>query len=350
LWFGDHPVSPAQRVVDGRSVRDWQRESDHPAFPFLVKILAVDGPLSLQVHPTKRQARRGFAREDRAHIPFGSPLRNFRDRNHKPEAILALTEFRAYVGFSPRDAHAPILARLENLAVAGVEALTRTPRDAAWPLDSLRGVAHLAELSESLRQGIPGLTDDTDADRAIGRAIELARRFPNDPSVALTLMLNYCVLNPGEVLFVPTGTIHSYLSGLGLEVMATSDNVLRAGLTSKHIDVPALIDSLSTEPTVDAKLSPKVVDGVSVFHPPVEDFFFSVVGVDRSRAYEISGPAIVVATEGTITLDGDTPIALQRGGAAIVERGETVSHVSGVGTLVVVSTGLRRHWFGSSRL
>jgi len=350
LWFGDHPVSPAQRVVDGRSVQDWQRESGHPAFPFLVKILAVDGPLSLQVHPTKRQARRGFAREERARIPLDSPLRNFRDRNHKPEAILALTEFRAFVGFSPREVHEPILARLETLAVAGVEALAQTPRDATWPLDSQRGVAHLAELSESLGRGIPGLTDDTEADRAIGRAIELARRFPDDPSVALTLLLNYCVLNPGEVLFVPTGTIHSYLSGLGLEVMATSDNVLRAGLTSKHIDVPALIDSLSTEPTVDAKLSPQVVDGVSTFNAPVTDFSLRVLGVEGSRTYPITGPAIVVATEGTVTLVGDSSLTLARGAAAIVERGETISSVAGDGMLVVVSTGLRRHWFGSSRL
>jgi mannose-6-phosphate isomerase len=347
LWFGDHPSSPAQRVVDGRSVRDWQRESGHPAFPFLVKILAVDGPLSLQVHPTKRQARRGFAREDRARIPLGSPLRNFRDRNHKPEAILALTEFRAFVGFSPREVHEPILARLETLAVAGVEALTQTPRDVAWPLDSQRGVAHLAELSASLGRGIPGLTDDTEADRAIGRAIELARFFPDDPSAALTLLLNYCVVQPGEVLFVPAGTIHSYLSGLGLEAMATSDNVLRAGLTSKHIDVAALLDSLSTEPTVDAKLSPQVVDGVSTFNAPVTDFFLRVLEVEGSRAYPITGPAIVVATEGTVTLVGDSSLTLARGAAAIVERGETISSVAGDGMLVVVSKGVRRRWFGS---
>jgi len=347
LWFGDHPSSPAQRVVDGRSVRDWQRESGHPAFPFLVKILAVDGPLSLQVHPTKRQARRGFAREERARIPLGSPLRNFRDRNHKPEAILALTEFRAFVGFSPREVHEPILARLETLAVAGVEALTQTPRDVAWPLDSQRGVAHLAELSASLGRGIPGLTDDTAADRAIGRAIELARFFPDDPSAALALLLNYCVVQPGEVLFVPTGTIHSYLSGLGLEAMATSDNVLRAGLTSKHIDVAALLDSLSREPTVDAKLSPQVVDGVSTFNAPVTDFSLRVLGVEGSRAYPITGPAIVVATEGTVTLVGDSSLTLARGAAAIVERGETISSATGDGMIVVVSKGVRRRWFGS---
>jgi mannose-6-phosphate isomerase len=191
------------------------------------------------------------------------------------------------------------------------------------------------------------LTDDTEADRAIGRAIELARLFPDDPSSALTLLLNYCVLSPGEVLFVPAGTIHSYLSGLGLEAMATSDNVLRAGLTSKHIDVEALLDSLSTEPTVDAKLSSKVVDGVSTFRAPVTDFSLKVVGVEGSCAYPITGPAIVVATEGTVTLVGDSSLTLARGAAAIVERGETVSSVTGDGTLVAVSNGVRSRWFGS---
>jgi mannose-6-phosphate isomerase len=159
--------------------------------------------------------------------------------------------------------------------------------------------------------------------------------------------LNYCVVQPGEVLFVPAGTIHSYLSGLGLEAMATSDNVLRAGLTSKHIDVEALLDSLSTEPTVDAKLSPKVVDGVSTFRAPVTDFSLRVFGVEGSRHYPISGPAIVVAIEGAVTLIGDSSLTLPRGTAAIVERGETISTATGDGTLVVVSNGVPGRWFGS---
>jgi mannose-6-phosphate isomerase len=129
--------------------------------------------------------------------------------------------------------------------------------------------------------------------------------------------------------------------------MATSDNVLRAGLTSKHIDVAALLDSLSTEPTVDAKLSPQVVDGVSTFNASVTDFSLRILGVEGSRAYPISGPAIVVATEGTVTLVGDSSLSLARGAAAIVERGETISSVTGDGMLVVVSKGVRRRWFGS---
>lgn len=348
LWFGDHHSSPASRVDDGRSIIDWQKAARQPAFPFLVKILAVDQPLSLQVHPTKTLAEQGFARERRERVPADSPHRNFKDTNHKPEAIIALSEFRAFVGFSPPDVHEPIFARLNDLGVAGVGALTKLPRDEAWPLDSVVGIEHLTELSDALRLGVPGLTDDSAVDRAVARAIDIARRFPNDSSAALTLVLNYCVLAPGDVLFVPAGTIHAYLSGLGLEIMATSDNVLRAGMTTKHIDIPALIESLSTTPTSNPMMTPLTEEGVEQFRPPVDDFLFDVVAVDGPREYSIPGPAIVVAIDGDVSLAGQQILPLRRGSAAVIERGESVVQVFGHGKVVVVSSAKphrRRPWF-----
>lgn len=344
LWFGDHHSSPAVRVDDGRSMLEWQRSSRHPAFPFLVKILAVDQPLSLQVHPTKSRAESGFAREERERISVDAAQRNFKDTNHKPEAIIAISEFRAFVGFSTPDVYRPILARLEQLGVAGIGALTKLPRDIAWPLDSTVGVEHLTELSEALRRGIPGLTDDSTTDRAIARAIDIARRFPDDPSAALTLVLNYCVLAPGEVIFVPAGTIHSYLSGLGIEIMATSDNVLRAGMTTKHVDVGALLEALSTTPTETAVLEAHAAAGISQFQPPVEDFGFAIVDVDGPRDFVIKGPAIVVVIDGEISLAGDHILSLRRGSAAVIERGTAVSHVFGQGKFVTVSAPSRRGW------
>ncbi len=344
LWFGDHDSSPAVRVDDGRSMVEWQRQSRHPAFPFLVKILAVAQPLSLQVHPPKSCAESGFAKEQRERIPADAPHRNFKDRNHKPEAMIAITEFRAFAGFSSADVYRPILARLEQLGVSGIGALTTLPRDSVWPFDSTVGVAHLAELSAALRRGIPGLTDDSTTDRAIARAIDIARRFPDDPSTALTLVLNYCVLAPGEVIFVPAGTIHSYLSGLGLEIMATSDNVLRAGMTTKHVDVRALLEALSTDSTNNPFLDPQTVDGVSRFQPPVEDFEFAIVEVDGPRDCAIAGPAIVVAIEGEVALAGKQTLSLGRGSAAVIERGESVSQVFGNGKIVVVASPARRGW------
>jgi len=344
LWFGDHHSSPAVRVDDGRSMLDWQRTSRHPAFPFLVKILAVEKPLSLQVHPSRKNAENGFAREQREDIAPDAPNRNFSDTNHKPEAIVAITEFRAFVGFSPPEVFEPILRRLDALGVPGIGALTNLPRDDVWPFDSVSGVAHLAELSSALRRGIPGLTDDSEADRAIARAIDIARRFPDDASAAITLVLNYCVLESGDVIYVPAGTIHSYLSGLGLEIMATSDNVLRAGMTTKHVDIPALLESLSTAPTSNPILAPHSVDGVSRFEPPVKDFGFAIVDVDGSRDFVIKGPSIVVTIDGDITLVGDDNLPLRRGAAAVIERGEVVSRVLGHGRFATVSAGARRGW------
>ena len=344
LWFGDHRSSPASRVNDGRSIIDWQKGSGHPPFPFLVKILAVEQPLSLQVHPTKTLAEKGFAREQRERVPADSPHRNFKDTNHKPEAIIALSEFRAFVGFSHTEVHEPIFARLNELGVAGVGALTKRPRDESWPLDSGVGIDHLAELSVALRRGIPGLTDDSAVDRAISRAIDIARRFPDDPSAALTLVLNYCVLAPGDVMFVPAGTIHAYLSGLGLEIMATSDNVLRAGMTTKHIDIPALLESLSTTPTSNPMMTPNTEDGVEQFRPPVDDFLFDVVEVDGPREYSITGPAIVVTIDGDVSLAGQQILPLRRGSAAVIERGESVTQVFGHGKIAIVSSAKPRGW------
>lgn len=344
LWFGDHRSSPAFRVDDGRSIIDWQQDSRHPAFPFLVKILAVEQPLSLQVHPTKPLAERGFAREQRERVPMTSAHRNFKDSNHKPEAIIALSEFRAFVGFSPPEVHQPVFARLDELGVAGTEALTKLPRDKSWPLDSVAGIEHLAELSASLRLGVPGLKDDSVVDRAISRAIEIARRFPDDSSAALTLALNYCVLAPGEVIYVPAGTVHAYLSGLGLEIMATSDNVLRAGMTTKHVDVGALLESLSTTPTSNPVLTPRTRDGVAQFRPPVDDFHFDVVDVDGPCEYAISGPSIVVAIDGNVSLVGGEGLSLRRGAAAVIERGESVRQLAGNGKIVIVGTAVRRGW------
>lgn len=341
LWFGDHPSSPSVRVDDGRTLLQWEQESGHSAFPFLVKILAVATPLSLQVHPTKTIARKGFAREERARIPRGSSERNFGDQNHKPELIIALTEFRAYVGFSPRAVSQPIIERLEELRVAGIEALTQFPRDRQWPFDAVAGVAHLGELSASLAKGIPGLGDESNVDRAIVRAIGIARQFPGDPSAALTLMLNYCVVQPGEALFVPAGTIHAYLSGLGLEIMATSDNVLRAGLTNKHVDVAALLEACDVRPTESPVVPTTVSDGARRYRPPVSEFQCDVFDVSERTTTNLRGPAIAVVIDGSITLQGRSPLTVRRGAAVVIERGDRISAVEGSGSIAVISAPRR---------
>jgi mannose-6-phosphate isomerase len=149
-------------------------------------------------------------------------------------------------------------------------------------------------------------------------------------------------------MFVPAGTIHAYLSGLGLEIMATSDNVLRAGMTTKHRAIPELIESLSTAPTRNPMMTPNRDGGVEQFRPPVDDFLFDVVEVDGPRDYSITGPAIVVAIDGDVSLAGQQTLPLRRGSAAVIERGESVTQVFGQGEIVIVSSAKPRgwpHWF-----
>ncbi|HRN30175.1 MAG TPA: mannose-6-phosphate isomerase, class I, partial [Terrimesophilobacter sp.] len=246
LWFGAHPASPA-RMVDDLSPQghvtldEWfadSRETDGDStatwLPFLLKVLAAAKPLSLQAHPTAAQAREGYDRENAAGVPLDAPQRNYPDPHPKPELVVALSErFDALVGFRPISESKAIFEELgEPEAAARLDDL---PVFVAWLLSRGAGVDELVE-----RVSRHDFTDP----ETLRLVRNLADDYPGDPGIVLALTLNRVTLRPGDALYVPAGTIHAYLEGLGIELMTASDNVLRGGLTVKHVDVPELLTVL----------------------------------------------------------------------------------------------------------
>jgi len=346
LWLGAHPGSPARvldpALTDGApDLAAWRPTRD---LPYLLKVLAADGPLSLQAHPSPEQARAGFERENAAGLAPDSPDRNYKDPFHKPELIFALSDpFEALCGFrDPSEAR----AALERLAAAADGAavlsgfaatLTGDPhavlrRATEWLLG---GDPEVDLLVSEVVRAARALPDDRDADTVL----MLDEAFPGDPGIVLALLLNRATLRPGEVLYLPAGNIHAYLRGLGIELMAASDNVLRGGLTRKRIDVPELVSVLDFRPIDATPLAAETpTAGVQTFRPDVPDFALERValGADVDRAtVPLPGTAIALVTDGEVELSGATgSLRLTRGGAVVITD-EAELTLRGRGTVFV---------------
>jgi len=337
LWLGAHPGSPSRLAGRDGTLADLVPGR----LPFLLKVLAAAAPLSLQAHPTPAQAEAGFARENAAGVPLDAPERNYKDAFHKPELIYALSDpFAALSGFRPV---AETLAVLEPVAGdARLEPL----------LSRLVDDGSLREVFTWLISRGPGVDDVVSAVVECAEAVDgpswatarlLAEYYPGDPGIPISLLLHSIALRPGEVLYLPAGNIHAYLGGLGIELMAASDNVLRGGLTPKHVDVPELLEVLDFRPGPAPYLpGVELAPGVTEFRPDVADFVLTVVSPDAaargaSVTIEGGGPAIAFVASGAATLDGfDASFTLERGGAAYISGEESV-RVSGDG-LVFIAT------------
>jgi mannose-6-phosphate isomerase len=322
LWLGAHPGSPSVIVDPARAggattLAEWiaadprtalGKFADAGRLPFLLKILAAAHPLSLQAHPTIDQARAGFARENALGIPLDAADRNYKDAFPKPELIFALSPtFDALCGFRP-------LAEVRDLLglLLSIDAQTEDPQP--QPLEDLfdrlfgssagssaPGSAS-ADADASLRatfewlissgSGVPTLVSlvtrlaPLSTDPSLATAAALAAEYPDDPGIVISLLLNRVTLTRGEALYLPAGNIHAYLDGLGVELMAASDNVLRGGLTPKHIDVPELVGVLDFTPVpVPYLRAVAPAAGVEVFVPDVPDFVLvRVSGTDLDAA------------------------------------------------------------------
>ena len=328
LWFGAHPLAPST-VSSGRTLDEAIAEA--PAailgedidrafggrLPYLLKVIAADRPLSLQVHPTREHAEESFAAETAAGIPVGSPRRTYRDANHKPEMLVALTRFTALCGFrTPRRA-AVILEGLgtdltdrlhrllvDNPTAHGMRAAFRT-----LVSHSLRpSVAAVDEVVEACRsRAAAGASPSPRIDRFVSL---LAEHHPGDPGVVAALLLNPVTLQPGEAMYVPAGALHAYIHGTGLEIMAASDNVLRAGLTPKKVDADEVLQCVSVTAAPPLRVAPERQNPTSVaYYAPVDDFELSVTTLpagitapDGGHPVPGTGPRIILALEGTVTL------------------------------------------------
>jgi mannose-6-phosphate isomerase len=327
MWLGAHPGDSSHLVgADGArtSLLDALRAdpetllgSDRAAkwsggLPYLLKVLAADEPLSLQAHPSSAQAAEGFARENAAHIPIDAPTRNYRDASHKPELICALTEFHALVGFREIPQTLALLHALDVAELAPHVALLEAQPDAA----GLRALfTTWITLPQSvLDRAVPALQtacvrlaqEAGEFGREARMALELSERYPGDAGVLAALLLNLAVLAPGEALYLPAGNLHAYLSGAGVELMANSDNVLRGGLTSKHVDVAELLRVLDFTPRTPPVLRGVDDGGWVRYDTDAAEFLLRRLdsrhedeGTDAAVAVPDSGPRILLCTRGS---------------------------------------------------
>jgi mannose-6-phosphate isomerase len=337
LWVGAHPDEPSvlsdgmplNRAIErcpeellGAGVRE--RFGDR--LPFLMKVLAAEQPLSLQAHPTTEQAQAGFAAEEAAGVPHEDPTRTFKDPFHKPELLLALTTFEALCGFRPVEESLHCLAKLQvSVLKPTIAALARGGLRAAIPqLLALSGQRR-TELVEAVAEAAAGFVAAHDPEfiNTYRWAATLAQAYPGDPGVVISLMCNHLKLAPGEAVFLPAGNLHAYLSGAGIEVMASSDNVLRGGLTGKHVDLAALIEVLDFTDGRVPILHPVLGPGGLRYPVPVQDFDLTRCQLDgQSGSLATTGPQVLLCTEGTAVLtSADGELVLEKGRSAFVAAG-----------------------------
>ncbi len=349
LWLGANPGDPSWLEEPDGEVSLLQAVTDDPegqlgaasrarfgdALPFLVKVLAADEPLSLQAHPSAAQAAEGYRREQRLGIPINSPVRNYRDASHKPELLVALQQFEALAGFRPA---AKTIELFQALTVSDLDPSIDLLNDQS-DADGLRALfttwitapqPHVDVLVTAVLDGAINYVSSgaTEFAAEAKTVLELGERYPGDAGVLAALLLNRITLGPGEGIYLSAGNLHAYLRGVGLEVMANSDNVLRGGLTPKHVDVPELLRVLDFTPTTEAQLRADThQDGLASFYDtPTTEFAASMLTLgDEQIGHEVDapsrhdGPQILVCVEGATAVHGKSgTLTLARGAAAWV--------------------------------
>jgi mannose-6-phosphate isomerase len=357
LWMGAHPSAPSGvdrgPALDAVIAADPDRELGPQSaarfggrLPFLLKVLSAEKALSIQVHPSRAQAEAGFRAENERGLAPGDPARNYVDDWPKPELLCALTPFEVLAGM-------------------------RTPADAAGILRAL-AVDHLQPLAAGLEHGasdLPGVLESVLRWPADGRkelvsrvvaacerlasvdgpyagtctaALRVALDHPGDLGLVALLLMRHTVLEPGEAVFMPAGGLHAYLRGTGIELLANSDNVIRAGLTGKHIDVPELLRLVDPEVSVPV-LSPRVLpDGISWFDTPAPEFRLYVLQLAGPvLALPGTGPRILLCLEGDALLraaSGET-LELTRGASCFVPFADGLVHATGHARLALATPG-----------
>ncbi|WP_432563916.1 mannose-6-phosphate isomerase, class I [Kineococcus sp. SYSU DK003] len=349
LWIGAHPGFPTP-VVGGGTLADVVAadprgvlgeevaEQFGERLPFLLKVLAAGRPLSVQVHPTPEQARAGFADEDARGIPRTARERNYVDEQAKPEMMVAVGNMRALAGFRE-----PAAARSDLLALLG-EPGNGLP---AWDRlhEVLSGDDRAGALCGALSQLLSGGPEVDDlvghlvaaAGTAPGEDVTasvvrlLAEHHPGDPGIAVGTLLNHVDLAPGEAVFLDAGTPHAYLQGVGVEVMSTSDNVLRGGLTSKHVDLPELLRIVEPVASAPHRVVPaQRAEGNQVFQVPVGEFQLQRLESADPQSFEVErrGPVVLLVVRGTATVSSDEEtVEAARGDSFLLTAGTGSVHL-----------------------
>ena len=336
LWYGTHSGGESNLISSGAKLSD----TLGIRLSFLVKFLAADSALSIQVHPNPSQAKAGFAKENAAGLSLTARERNYKDESHKPEILIALTEFEALCGFRPRK-------ELKEIFLAFSESEPRFGELAALAATSATIEEIFMELLEDkalamrFSSTVEALETDSLAEQARALVVGLLKQYPGDTGALVALSLNHIKLAPGQAVYLPAGNMHAYLSGLGLEVMVASDNVIRGGLTSKHIDKSELrqITDFSelAEPVVGPK---KLAEGLVEYPVSASEFRVyraQISGSNLLADIDLPAAAVIVCVSGEIAVGTslDEREVLKKGDVVFVSEAKKFS-LSGSGDAFVV--------------
>lgn len=356
-WYGAHASAPSladgdpldQLISAGTATVLGSAVSERfdGRLPFLMKLLAADQPLSLQVHPSREQATAGFARENSAGIAIDALERSYRDDWPKPETLVALSTFHALCGFrEPKQTSAlfdaigvgerlaPVIGPLVQRR--GEAALQEVFLDVLGLQDERLGLVEEVVAAAVRHVGDPGRVGEF-----ARTAVQLDGCYPGSPGILAALLLNRITLQPGQAIYLGAGQMHSYLHGVGVEILANSDNVVRGGLTKKHIDIDELVSIVDFTP-LEVSCVETVVDGpVTRYLTPAEEFSVATVNGRVETTLPGSGPRITMVTEGSATLSrGEERLELRRGEAAFVPACEPDVALQCRGQVFVASPGL----------
>ncbi len=354
-WLGTHPGGPGF-LEDGQALSDAlidnpqflgmaSREAFGDRLPYLLKLLSAASPLSLQAHPTRQQAEEGYARESLLGLPPEDPLRSFKDDWPKPEAIVAITPFEGLLGFRDPVRTAELFAALgvaeelssviAPLAQGKATSLQRVFLDVL----SLGDRRHLVDVV--LAAAVNHLADGGAVGEFARTAVDLDEHFPGDPGIIAALLMNRFSLRPGEAVALEAGVLHAYMRGTGVEIMANSDNVMRGGLTQKHIDVDGLLNVVTFEAQTPEILLASGSDGIYVYPTKFPEFELWLASPVNDSPLAMPRPdagRIALVTSGEFVLEGDTTHRLASGEAVFMPADEQVT-VRGKGQLFVAASG-----------
>ena len=364
LWMGAHPTAPSKLIRAGHEVALDRVIAAAPELelgeatadryggrlPFLLKVLAARKALSIQLHPDRAQAEAGFAAEEARGVPRGARERVYVDDWPKPEVLCALTPFEVLAGLRPAAQAAEILSRL---GVGALEPLAAELRADPKPATVARALATLLSWPQAERAALIGEVVDAAArlaaeptgfQAAYGAVGRVAQDHPGDIGLVCSLLMNHAIVEPGQALFMGAGGLHAYIQGTGIELMANSDNVIRAGLTPKHIDVPELVRVLDPEVAVPILTARLISDGVEEFETPVPEFRLRRLAVDPATSpLAVPGgglPRILLCVDGAaMATSGDRTLELRRGQSCYLSAADVRVTLTGAAALFLASPG-----------
>lgn len=352
LWMGAHPKASSLLNINGEKISLRELIKNYPEeilgrrsvhqfgkqLPFLFKVLAAEKPLSLQVHPNAKQAQEGFVGENKKSIALDSPKRNYRDKNHKPECICALTDFWVLNGFRSVSTIVSFMEQLSGGMLENEIKHLKQNRNAKGLRCFIEVLMTLrSEKKEALIKTILlKVNKNVNKDPSSGWIIDLHREYGIDIGVLSPLLLNLICLKPGEAMFLESGELHSYLRGVGIELMANSDNVIRGGLTKKHVDIPELFRIVNFEEKKITILLPKKIETGEMAYPcNADEFILSMLDVGTNANYtrlKEDSVEIMICVNGNAAIydvaNGKT-ILLEKGTSVIVPAAVNEYYITG---------------------